>query len=77
MKTFPVTSIHTTDDGRVILSGPLGSLDIRRNDTGSVVQRYRVGYHVTHADNHAGTHSARVYDLPRVKKSTISVGLAF
>ena len=35
MKSFRTTEILTTDDGRIILNGPSGSIDIFRRQDGS------------------------------------------
>jgi len=78
MKQFRVTSITTTDDGRVILNGPSGSLDVFRRGpeaTGSSVQRYRTRY-PGDLDGPT-THTVDVAEIPDPGPDGICAGIAF
>lgn len=68
LKTFPVTHIITTDDGRVIISGPKGSIDVVRVDIRhSSANVFLMSYHdgVTEDCVSSGAvHIAKIEDLP-------------
>ncbi len=51
MKNFVVDTIHTTPEGRVILSGPKGSIDINRFEGSSCASYYRIRFEQTPEEN--------------------------
>ena len=64
MKQFRVTQIITTDDGRVILTGPSGSIDIfRRDDDVSIARLHSVQYDPS--SDGPETHRVRIDELPK------------
>ena len=80
LKTFPVTEIVTMPDGRVILNGPLGSLDVYRSQseycTGSSVSRYRTQFEWIEEDK--STHTIKITEIPQPgTASVISAGIGF
>ena len=70
MKQFRVEEIITTPEGRVILNGPSGSLDVQRYDRHSCAQRWHTLYDAT--DDGNTSHRVAVSEIPEKSMASIA-----
>ncbi len=67
MKTFRTTEILTTDDGRIILNGPGGSIDIfrRQDGSGTHIRLSKVQLYTTDQEcQEVNWHKCNVAEIP-------------
>ena len=66
MKQFRVTEIITTADGRVVLNGPSGSIDVRRWSLGhSSATFHRFQYSPLDIQEQGGDHAETIENVPQ------------